>query len=76
MSRLRADQEPPADLWLGKVDNEWPIHAFTSEHQVIAFLESAKTGQPRRAWKLGSYELGSPLTVIRNQPILAEVNEA
>lgn len=43
--------KPPNELWLGMVNGQWPVHAFTVERDALRFLESACAGERRHVWK-------------------------
>ena len=69
---LRDDQLPPPELWLGKVDGEWPIHVFTSEASVKQWL-SGEADRPFRAWRVLEIKMGPELRLIAPEPYLQEV---
>lgn len=43
--------DPPAELWLGKEDGAWPIHAFTMESHATIWMTETETARKRRVWK-------------------------
>ena len=45
------DGELPAEFFIGKMTSEWPLFTFTSEVQVIAWLQEPKS-ERKRVWKV------------------------
>ena len=42
---------PPNELYLGTIEGEWPVQAFTNENHVISWLQE-KGDHRRHAWKV------------------------
>jgi hypothetical protein len=63
---------PPSELWLGKVDHNWPVHAFTAEGHAIDWLQRPKDGERRRIWK-AQVTLGEELTLVEPAPYLEPI---
>lgn len=45
--------ELPTELLLGKVDNEWPVHAFVEDAHALHWIrERHRDGRRKRLWRV------------------------
>lgn len=60
---------PPTQLWLGMIEGQWPVQAFTVESHVIHWLTTGPALERRRAWP-ATVTLGPEVRVQITEPVL------
>lgn len=66
--------ELPETLFIGKINGEWPIRAFTKEEHVISWLMVPESeGGKRRVWKITLTDY-QELKLVRPEPFLDDVS--
>ena len=64
---------PPTDVYLGKIDGQWPVHMLLTDTAAMHWLTAAAPGEWRRVWP-AKIDLGTEVTLVEPAPYLAPVS--